>query len=115
MGVVLPGADVVEADLVRGQVEIGPGLRGVGPVIVADTFDPELGPQPPGWQLPGRRRVFVVDHQSQLVLPPPRRAQGVELVLLDDVGGEAIGVGPRGTLRVGEQVDFPVRLLEGLA
>jgi hypothetical protein len=113
--VVLPGVDVVKADLVRGQVEIGPGFCGVGPVIVTKTLDPEFGPQPPGWQLPGRRRVFVVDHKPELVLPPPRRAQGVELVLFDDMGGEAIGVGARCTLRVGEQVDFPVRLLEGLA
>src|SRR5215210_8958102 len=31
------------------------------------------------------------------------------------MGGEAVGVGPRGPLRVGQQVYFPVGLLEGLA
>ena len=49
-----------------------------------------------------------------LALEPARPAKGVELVLPDDVGRQTIGVGPRGTLRVGEQVDLPVGVLEGL-
>src|SRR5215207_8129503 len=44
VGVVLPGVDTVEADLVCCQIEVGPRLSGVGPVVVADAFDPELGP-----------------------------------------------------------------------
>src|SRR5262249_995883 len=44
----------------------------------------------------------------------PRRAEGIELVLADDVRREAVRVGPRVALGVGEQVDLAMRLLERL-
>src|SRR5262249_39023651 len=52
--------------------------------------------------------------QPELVLPAAGRAQGVELVLLEDVGGEAVGVGAGAPLRVGQQIDLAVGLLERL-
>src|SRR3712207_7920714 len=55
-------------------------------------FRSELRPQPPRGHLPGRRRVRVVHHEPQRVLPSTRPAQRVELVLLDDVSGVTIGV-----------------------
>ena len=62
----------------------------------------------------GRGRVGVIYHEAQRVLPAAQDAQAVELVLFEDMGGEAVGIGPRGPLGVGQQIDFTVRLLEGL-
>jgi hypothetical protein len=42
-------------------------------------------------------------------------AEGGELLLADDVGGEAVGVGLGLALGIGEDVDFAVCLFEGLA
>src|SRR5690606_37416945 len=52
---------------------------------------------------------------AELVAPATGSAEGVELVLADYMGGEAIGVGACRTLGVGLEVDLAVRLFEGLA
>ena len=49
------------------------------------------------------------------VAPAALLAEGGELVLAEDVGGEAVGVGRGAALGVGEQVDLAVGLLERLA
>ncbi len=70
--------------------------------------------QPPPRQLASRRRIGTVDHQPQLVLPAPRRAERVELVLADDVRREPVRVGPGVALGVRQQVDLAMGLLERL-
>ena len=71
-----------------------PALGGVVAVVVADALDPELGPQAPRWQqslVAGGYSSSTISRS--LFFQPRARAQGVELVLAEDVGGEAVGVG----------------------
>ncbi len=69
VGMALRGPDLVEADLVGGQVEVGAGVGGIGTVAVADAFDPKLGTQIPLRHILTRRGIGVVDHQAEFVAP----------------------------------------------
>src|SRR5205823_4451511 len=62
----------------------------------------------------GCRRVLIIHHESQLVLPPAETAQRIELVLLDHMRRVAVRVSPRVPFGVGQHVDFAVGLLEWL-
>src|SRR5687767_7694409 len=62
-----------------------------------------------------RRGVPAIKVALQAVAPPALEAERRELVLPQHVSGEAVGVLLRTALRVGDQADLPVRLLEGLA
>ena len=114
MGVVGRGVERVEADLVGDEAQVRPGVVGVHAVVVADALHPELGPEVVLRQVAGGRRVGVVHHQAERVFPAAQDAQAVELVLLEDVGGEPVGVGAGVPLGAGEQINLPVSLLEGL-
>ncbi|MCY1186111.1 hypothetical protein D9M73_269480 [compost metagenome] len=92
----------------------GAGFIGVDAEVVAHAIDLEFGAQAIGRQLANGRRVAVVDQQAQGVAPAAASGQGMELVLTQNVRGEAVGVGRSAALGLGQQVDFPVRLLERL-
>src|SRR5262245_26750301 len=61
-----------------------------------------------------RGRILGIDHEPEPILPPARRAQGIELVLPEDMGGEPIGIRSGPSFRICEDVDFSVRLLKRL-
>src|SRR5262245_28274617 len=79
-----------------------------------DRLDPKLGPQIPERQIE-RRSVGRVPVSLQLVAPATRLTKSRELVLTNDVCGEAIGVRCCLSLCVGEDVHFAMGLLERLA
>ena len=81
----LGGPDLVEADLIRGQVEISTCLRRVRAVAVADARDPELGAEAPLRQFLGRRGICVVEDQAEHVPPAAGQHKGVVLVLPEDM------------------------------
>src|SRR5262249_25762670 len=60
------------------------------------------------------RPVIRVYHQPQLVLPPAQRAQGIELMLLQNMGRVSVRVGTRSAFGVRKEVDFTMGLLERL-
>src|SRR5262249_7615103 len=62
-----------------------------------------------------RENVAPVPAAIGRAIPAARLAERAEAVLIDDVRGEAVGIGVRRAFRVGEHIDFAVRLLERLA
>ena len=60
------------------------------------------------------RGIGVIDHESQFILPTASETEGIELMLLEDVGGEPIGVGSRPPFGIGQEINFAMSLLEGL-
>jgi hypothetical protein len=84
--------------------------------LSADLF---VEPRPFGTQIPERqierRGVGRVPVPLQLVAPATPLTKSRELVLANDVCGEAIGVRCCLSLRIGEEVHFAMGLLERLA
>src|SRR5258708_32621769 len=105
-------AGPVEADLVGGQSQICPGLICILPIRIADAVYPELSPNPPGGKLAASRRILVIHHQPQFVLPVARAAQRIELVLTQDMRCKPVGIALRTPLGIGHEVDLTVSLLE---
>jgi hypothetical protein len=87
----VPGrAQTVKTDLVGRQIEKRACLVGVHAVIVAETFDPEFRAQVPLRQRKHGGRKLIIHHQPQLVFPAAHAAEGVELMLFENVCSKAI-------------------------
>jgi len=90
--------ECVKADLVGGEVE--------GDATAADTgvdhFNPEFGLEVVFGEFEGGGWIAAVEGALEAIAPAAVGAQGAELMLADDVGGEAVGVGFGAALGVGE-------------
>ena len=100
-----------EAHLIRGQIielEILLVHRRF------DRLDPEFDLELALGHALERPAVAGVPAAEGRARPAARLAQGAEAALLDDMAGEAVRVGVRGALGVGQHIDLAVRLLERL-
>jgi hypothetical protein len=86
----------------------------VAAIFPAGPLDQVFAAQAPLREQTMGRWIAIIDQQPQLVLPPARRAEGVELVLSEDVGREPVRIRAGPPFRVRQQVDLAVHLLEGL-
>ena len=105
--------DAIEAELVGRQIEIGLRIGDLG-IIAAGARCPEFGDEAcrgstiwVGWSL-------GVSAQIRCVTIQPLRRASAELVLLDDMPGKTVRIGAGAPFGVGDEIHFPVRLLERL-
>src|SRR5690242_5097892 len=105
----------MESNLVRREAQISAGFIRVFPITVANPFDPEFRAQPPCRQLSRSGRKLRINHQAQLVFPASSSAKRIELMLSKYMSSKTIGVCICPPLRIRQEVNLPVRLLERLA